>query len=639
MSGAGSEITGTATNGLALGAAGGGTLTINDGGKVTVSDGSGTIKIATNATGRGTLNIGGAGGEAARGAGQLNAAAIEFGAGTGAINFNHLENNHVFNIAIKGNGTISQIGSGRTSLNADQMAFTGVTNVENGILSVNGALGGTMNVLGGRLQGIGTVGSTVLAADGIIAPGNAFGILTINGDLDSQGGLVEIEAALGDDNSQTDRLVVTGDTSGTANVRVINLKNEGAPTVEGIKIIEIGGKSDGVFLLKGDYPINGEQVVVSGAYAYHLKKNGVSDPTDGDWYLRSRLIPQKPTPPDNPSPTDPTVEPEPVKPLYQAGAPLYEAYPQVLQELNRLPTLQQRVGNRYWTGEKAQDTIIDGNSSVWGRIEGAHNRLDLSRSTTGSSHATDIWTLQVGIDGQFYESEAGKLIGSIIGHYGKASSDVTSIYGWGTIDTDAYGAGGTLTWYGENGFYIDGQGQATWFDSNLFSDMAETSLVNGNKGFGYALSLETGKRSAVAPGWTLTPQAQLVYSSVDFDSFIDDFGARVSLRSGDSLTGRLGLSADYEERWLGHDGQTSRANVYVVANLYYDFLNGTKVNLAGLDLVNDNDRLWGGAGLGGAYSWAGGKYSLYGEGLLKTSLAHPDRSFGVSGTVGLRVSF
>lgn len=647
VSGKGARLvnTGSGAADLSLGTGGSGTVTVKNGGKVTTGNGTGIIKVATSVTGKGTLNIGGAEGEAAAEAGTIEASAIEFGAGAGTLNFNHIEKEYVFDIAVKGNGTINQIGSGRTSFNADQTAFTGITNIEDGILSVNGRLGGTMNVFGGRLQGIGTVGSTVLGMDGIIAPGNSIGTLTIDGNLEGKGGLVEIETVLGGDNSQTDRLVVTGDTSGTANLRVVNLGGAGAPTVEGIKIIEIGGKSDGVFSLQGNYPINGEQVVVGGAYAYRLVKNGVTDPADGDWYLRSELkpeVPVTPVDPGNTQPADPTKDPEPAKPLYQAGAPLYEVYPQVLQELNALPTLQQRVGNRYWTGENDQGLVVDGNNSIWGRAEGAHNRLEARKTTAGASHETDIWKLQAGIDGQFYESEAGKLIGSITGHYGKASADVTSVYGWGTIDTDAYGVGGTLTWYGDNGFYLDGQGQATWFDSDLFSGtaaMAEQGLANGNRGFGYAFSLETGKRTAITPGWTLTPQAQLVYSSVDFDSFDDSFNARVSLRSGDSLTGRLGLSADYEERWQGRDGLVSRANVYGIANLYYDFLDGTKVNLAGLNFVNDNDPLWGGVGLGGTYGWAGGKYALYGETLLKTSLSHPSDSLGVNGTVGLKVAF
>jgi outer membrane autotransporter protein len=76
--------------------------------------------------------------------------------------------------------------------------------------------------------------------------------------------------------------VVTGDTSGSSNVKVINTGGTGAATVEGIKIVDIGGASNGTFSLLGDYVINGEQAVVAGAYGYTLHKNGVSTPSDGD---------------------------------------------------------------------------------------------------------------------------------------------------------------------------------------------------------------------------------------------------------------------------------------------------------------------------------------------------------------------
>ncbi len=51
----------------------------------------------------------------------------------------------------------------------------------------------------------------------------------------------------------------------------------------------------------------------------------------------------------------------------------------------------------------------------------------------------------------------------------------------------------------------------------------------------------------------------MVYSAMDFDSFTDPFGANVSLGSGDSLKGRLGLALDKEEAWKDlQDHTTSR---------------------------------------------------------------------------------
>ncbi|MGO7837958.1 autotransporter outer membrane beta-barrel domain-containing protein, partial [Rhizobium johnstonii] len=70
---------------------------------------------------------------------------------------------------------------------------------------------------------------------------------------------------------------------------------------------------------------------------------------------------------------------------------------------------------------------------------------------------------------------------------------------------------------------------------------------------------------------SLTPQAQLAYSSVRFDSFTDAYGSDVSLDDGDSLTGRLVISADFDSEWKDASGKTSRSTLYGIANLYYDF--------------------------------------------------------------------
>lgn len=61
-----------------------------------------------------------------------------------------------------------------------------------------------MNVLpGGRLQGIGTVGTTTNA--GVIAPGNSNSTLTIAGNYTGAGGVLEIQSVLGGDASTSGR--------------------------------------------------------------------------------------------------------------------------------------------------------------------------------------------------------------------------------------------------------------------------------------------------------------------------------------------------------------------------------------------------------------------------------------------------
>ena len=118
-------------------------------------------------------------------------------------------------------------------LASDGSGFAGATTIDGGTLAVNGSLCGDVNVRsGGRLQGTGTVCDTNNFAGGTVAPGNSIGTLTVAGDYAGSGGTLEIETVLGGDASPTDRLVVTGNTSGTTRVKVINLGGGGAQTAK-----------------------------------------------------------------------------------------------------------------------------------------------------------------------------------------------------------------------------------------------------------------------------------------------------------------------------------------------------------------------------------------------------------------------
>ncbi|WP_455710443.1 autotransporter family protein [Rhizobium ruizarguesonis] len=527
--------------------------------------------------------------------------------------------NDTFGGVIGGTGGLTVTGGSQTLSGVN--TYTGATTVTGGRLAINGSITSPVTTSGtGILGGIGTIFGDVTNA-GTMAPGNSIGTLTVAGNYTGSGGTLEIETVLGGDASPSDRLVVTGNTAGTTNVAVINLGGGGAQTVEGIKIIDVGGISAGNFSLLGDYVFEGDQAVVGGAYAYRLYQGGVSTPADGDWYLRS---------------TELDAAGAVIGPIYAPGVPVYEAYAGVLQSLNQFGTVRQRTGGWMLDGDRSADQDANAAATgIWTRVDGTHSHFEPESSTTGTDYEVSSWTLQAGVDGMLRESGAGTLIGGISFHMNTASADISSRFGKGDIDTTGYGFDGTLTWYGKSGFYVDTQAAVTWYDSDLRSSTLQTSLADGNDGLGYGFSVEAGQKIALTSQWSLTPQAQLAYSSVRFDSFIDAFGADVSLDDGDSLTGRLGISADFDSDWKDASGKTSHSTLYGIANLYYDFLDGSNVDVSRTSVVSENQALWGGLGLGGSLSWADERYAAHGEAFASTSLT----DFGDSNNIGAKIGF
>lgn len=555
----------------------------------------------------------------------------------GAKNLAITNANDVFAGVIGGTGGLTLTGGTQALGGAN--TYNGATNVNAGILRAGAAntlsaasaftvaSGGTLDLAGFNqtVASLGNAGVVVLGG----APGTT---LTVTGNYVGNGGTVQFNTRLGGDSSPTDLLRVQGSTSGTSSLRVTNVGGTGGQTVEGIKVVDVVGASNGSFSLLGNYVLHGEQAVVGGAYAYTLQKNGIASPGDGDWYLRSSLI--------NPPVSAPS------GPLYQPGVPLYENYAQVLLGMNDLPTLQQRAGNRYWGGSDAMARAgvvppVPGVASptptaFWGRIEGGHSDLQPS-NTTGSTTKADQLKVQTGLDGLALENERGRLIVGLTAQYGLTTADVASFYGNGRIRVEGTGVGATLTWYGDNGVYVDGQAQSMFYRSDLSSVLAG-SMTHGNEGVGYAFSAETGKRIGFGNGWSLTPQAQLSYAKVAFDDFADRFGAPVSLRDGDSLLGRAGLALDHQRIWSDGTGIV-RSDIYGIANLRYEFLNGTKVDVAGTGFANAQDRLWASIGGGGTYSWANGRYAIFGEVSYNASLDNSSDNRNYKGTGGFRLTW
>lgn len=109
---------------------------------------------------------------------------------------------------IAGSGDVLFTGGGIVLLTGNSSGYGGSTAVD-GALSVNGTLGGSLDVrAGGIVRGNGTVGTTTLANGATIAPGNSIGTLDVAGDLTfASGSTYEVEIEAG---GASDRINVTG---------------------------------------------------------------------------------------------------------------------------------------------------------------------------------------------------------------------------------------------------------------------------------------------------------------------------------------------------------------------------------------------------------------------------------------------
>ncbi|UAN02131.1 autotransporter outer membrane beta-barrel domain-containing protein [Achromobacter mucicolens] len=288
------------------------------------------VRIADAAGSVGTLNIGAAASDAAAAPGVVQAAlGVRFGNGTGKLVFNHSSSSYVFAPGISsltpGMGTIDML-AGSTTLTGDSSGFSGQTNLLGGALTVNGALGGTLNVASGAsLRGSGTVGTTTLQNGATLAPGAAGTTLNVAGDLTfSPGSVYQVRAD--SQSSASSRVVV----SGTANLAG--------------SAVHVG--PDGGFQTRREYAIlsagtvNGQFNSVSSNYAF-------LDPAlryDGQnvlMQLGRKQVPVTPETPETPvtpvTPVTPSVPETPTRPIAFADAAQTGNQRAVANALDSLP--------------------------------------------------------------------------------------------------------------------------------------------------------------------------------------------------------------------------------------------------------------------------------------------------------------
>jgi outer membrane autotransporter protein len=573
-------------------------------------------------------------------------------------------------------GDFHKTGEGVLTVAGDQSGFNGGTYIDQGTLRLDAIDPGNPSnpiglvnsnqvevARGARLEGQGTIGAvgSTTVNKGVISPGlpqflwnynnddPAFLSLTLGGDYKAEpGAVVDVGVELRDDQSHHGTLIINGQVDTSSAVTGINVRHlggSGATTDEGIEIIRFksdtydpAGATNNInyFRLLSDFTTpDGRPAVVAGAYAYYLDEDSAA-------WTNDSLFLRNPRKPDNSRVVHP-------------GTPIYETYPLALGAMNDLPTLQQRIGNRNWLNELKTPTPNAAyppetgprrtdSRGVWIRLEGGHGSYQPSlHSSESADFDRDFGRLNFGVDLPIYETEGGsRLMGGLNLNFSRSDVELRSTSGFGDLKTKNEGLGATLTWYDKSGFYLDGQYRFNWYRSDLLSGTIHSgsSLVENNPGRGYALSLETGWVVGLNDKWSVTPQAQLVYSRTNFDDFYDRHNSFIDNEEPyQSLEGRLGLAVNYENSYLADDGQVSRNLIYGLANYYHEFKGGAEVSVSTVKYQSELEDNWVGVALGFSHNWADDQLSVYGELGGRSSASHFGDNYEITGELGLRVMF
>jgi T5SS/PEP-CTERM-associated repeat protein/autotransporter-associated beta strand protein len=165
-----------------------GTLTLADGGKLTVESGAGTVHLATGSTGHGTLAIGALSGETAAAPGVVNAASVdtyideEEGTGTGLLVFNHTSTDYHFTSDGTAAGTPVLITGATKVVVENGMTYLAAANDYTGGTDITGG-GIVIADVGADASVLGTGAVTVASDGGIVGSGTILGAANVAGAL------------------------------------------------------------------------------------------------------------------------------------------------------------------------------------------------------------------------------------------------------------------------------------------------------------------------------------------------------------------------------------------------------------------------------------------------------------------------
>ncbi|WMY73893.1 autotransporter outer membrane beta-barrel domain-containing protein [Buttiauxella selenatireducens] len=510
-------------------------------------------------------------------------------------------------------GSLTKAGDGSLTLTG-KTAWTGDTHIDGGELVLDGTNGGAQlvsNIIGkdnttlslqngANLTGwidptdvnIDKTSSWDMTADSMAGDVNLAGTiryaapstlpmtsghtLTVN-NWNGQDGTLQMNTVLGDDASVTDKLVVNGNTSGNTFMQINNAGGGGASTVEGIRVVEVNGQSDGTFAKSGR--------IVAGAYDYSLVKKG------SDWFLTSLdtteppkpdiIVPPEPPvdpvdPEDPETPPTPEPNPEPDNQGKPTVRPESASYTANLAAANTMfiTRLHDRLGETQYTDALTGEKKV---TSLWLRQVGGHNRW---KDSSGQiSTQSNRYVVQLGGDLAQWSNDGLQRwhLGAMAGYGNNRSnshSNITGYHSEGSVD--GYSAGLYATWYENDethqGTYLDSWAQYGWFNNhvkgqNIQGESYKSSGVTASLELGYTHKLgEFIGSQGSTNEWFIQPQAQAIWMGVKADDHRESNGTRVSGEGDGNIQTRLGVRTYLKGHSKIDDGKNRIFQPFVEAN-------------------------------------------------------------------------
>ena len=439
--------------------------------------------------------------------------------------------------------------------------------------------------------------------------------------------MLSVNTVLGDDTSATDKLVVTGTTSGDTALKVNNVGGAGATTANGIQVVQVDGASDGTFALGGRaWPVRTNTSLPRAASRRLPMATGTcvrrrSCRRRSTQPRRSGSRPVDPVAPVDPTPVAPI--PAPVAPPAPspAFAPLYRPEPAayLANQAASVGMFEHSMHDRMGEPNLGKRGDDGRTSAGWVRV--VRNQMDGRTGEDQLATGTDTSVLQIGGEIARWNDDSRFHLG-LMGGTGRANSLVMS----DLVDHRAkgkvigYNLGVYGSWFANakdtTGLYLDGWLQYGRYDNSVQGDyLAEerydSHTLAASIEAGYAVRLNEGGKS----DFYIEPQAQAIFTDYSASLHVEANGTVIDEVEAGGWTSRLGV------RFYGH-AAGSNANIvqpFVTLNWWRDSdRNVMSFNDTSLALELPRDRYEAKLGvqaqLGGGWTGWGNLGLAYGAG-------------------------